>query len=415
MDKNLGEAEQAATQDVRAAAEALQAGANVIPVIDGVARVRTLGIILTTVGAITAVEGGGTIATGIVATIVGIISIFESTGGGPGGGGPGSGGPGGNPTDPITTTQRPTRTTTSISSTTSSSSSSSSSFSSVCSICDCLMGTPTPIPDNTDEELTGVDQDWESVPRNPIALIPIPGEPSDIPDASSDALDDGIHQASKRGVVARHETADDDELESNTTNYHQLARRKYKVCSVTYENNDYPNTAKTSKVNAGTIPADAADHVAAITKWIDYELNQGTDEACTWSLRRFPNRKNAQQEYASKFMPVPSSPSPEELTRSNDINTLAEHIWEKSMIANFLEWIRYGSEVLAPVYPSCTAINAIWNTRSTTPNSPLNGIKPVDAMAAALSDNTRVAEFFILNADINNVKQTVRPPLLSSS
>lgn len=80
------------------------------------------------------------------------------------------------------------------------------------------------------------------------------------------------------------------------------------------------------------------------------------------------------------------------------------------MIANFLEWIKYGNGVLTPVYPGCTAINNIWNTPSTTTNSPLFGIRPVAAMAAALSDNTRVAEFFILNSDINNVKQTVRVP-----
>lgn len=157
------------------------------------------------------------------------------------------------------------------------------------------MGRPTPIPDNNDDDLTGVDPDWEDVPRSPIALIPIPDEPSNIPDA----VGTGVLQVSKRHVE-NGET--DAQALWNETAYNPLSRR-YTVCAVTYDNTRYPSTASVANVLANTVPAGAADNILAITKWIDYDLNQGQGQACTWSLRRFPARKNAQQEYASKHGP----------------------------------------------------------------------------------------------------------------
>lgn len=209
--------------------------------------------------------------------IFGLLGIFVPGGGGTGGG---SGGGGGQTT---TITAEPTSTTTS-------STSSSSSSSTICTICDCVLGTDVPMPplNDEDEALSNVDPDWPLRDIN-VTSFPLPAESDDIPEVPDNPLAKGALQ---------YLYSDESDLlgSDNSTTAHFLSKR-YSACGLVYENLNYPSTAMFA--NSMPPPANSADLVQQIVKWVDYELLPGVGGACTWRLLRFPNRQGM-QEYASK-------------------------------------------------------------------------------------------------------------------
>jgi len=83
------------------------------------------------------------------------------------------------------------------------------------------------------------------------------------------------------------------------------------------------------------------------------------------------------------------------------------------MISSFLRWLIFTDRrrgqaiVLVPPVATCPQLNGIFGTRSPTANSPFANQTPLQTMALALSDRTRVSEFFILNSDINTMKTVI--------
>jgi hypothetical protein len=159
-----------------------------------------------------------------------------------------------------------------------------------------------------------------------------------------------------------------------------IFKRAYGTCSVTYDNNNYPSTAKSTQ-----LPPDnsKADGMPQITKWIDWSIFQGsvpTFRICDWRVVQYPNRQ-PNREYAT------------------------EHVFEKHLIASFLKWAQkpFGLCVRA----DCTKINNVFNRVSQTAGSPFVGNRPANVLSNQLSDNTRLNEFFILEAEVNTAKTVI--------
>lgn len=175
--------------------------------------------------------------------------------------------------------------------TTSSSTSSSSSSTSICSICDCVLGTNIPMPPLNDEDdgLSDVDPDWP-LRDTTVPSFPLPDEPDDIPVVSNTFLT----PRSFREVDSAQTSS---QILDDLGTEHVLEKR-YSACNLMYENLNYPSTAQFA--NSMPPPANSADLVQQIVKWVDFELNPGVGGACTWRLVRFPARQGM-QEYASEY------------------------------------------------------------------------------------------------------------------
>lgn len=74
------------------------------------------------------------------------------------------------------------------------------------------------------------------------------------------------------------------------------------------------------------------------------------------------------------------------------------------MIFNYPGGPNQGGGARAP----CAVIDAVFNTMSVAvPLSPFFRRKPSDLLASALSDNNRLAEFYILSSDVNGAKHRI--------
>jgi hypothetical protein len=140
----------------------------------------------------------------------------------------------------------------------------------------------------SDDELSLVDEDWYQ-PRS-ASPVSLPADSDEIPAASII-----VGRSKKKVPMPLYE---DFSQSYNYSSAEHILEKRYKSCSVEYDNNNYPNTAKYA--NSNPPPPDSADLQPEIEKWIDFEINQGFGIACSWRLVRFPTRKGT-QEYASEF------------------------------------------------------------------------------------------------------------------
>lgn len=104
----------------------------------------------------------------------------------------------------------------------------------------------------------------------------------------------------------------------------------------------------------------------------------------------------------------------------NANNSIAEHIWEKHFIKTFLNWLSYDSGEGHGAVTDCAGKRAVFDTLSTTANSPFNQMTPAQALASSITcyggncpDNNRASEFLILEAGVNGMKTRVRILIVS--
>lgn len=128
-----------------------------------------------------------------------------------------------------------------------------------CSVCDCLLTKATAtvnVP--SDEQLYADDAKFPaSLPRR--VEFPMP---SGTPDLSYKPS-----KSRKTRRLAEPEALDDEDTSYSTA--HQLFKRtNYQTCRVRYSNDNYPSTAKSTRLPAGPGSADA---VPQIVKWVDWQ------------------------------------------------------------------------------------------------------------------------------------------------
>ena len=138
------------------------------------------------------------------------------------------------------------------------------------------------------------DDDFHNVERKPAVFLPAPNaggfqpwtnDPEDFPRVLGrrSLPEDRSNGTSSAGT---------------TKESHRLSKR-YDVCSLSYDNLNYPSTARVG----AAVTNQHADNNPLITKWIDYGFNLGAiPGACKWLLFQYPGRVGT-QEYASAFVP----------------------------------------------------------------------------------------------------------------
>jgi hypothetical protein len=150
-----------------------------------------------------------------------------------------------------------------------------------------------------DDTLTNIDLDWLLM-DTPITSFALPDEPDDIPDVANDVLVSrsfrftNSYEADLRSTQMLEGNHDIVEFDNKSAEH--ILDKRYTSCSLTYDNLNYPSTA--SYANSNPPPANSADLVPAIRKWVDFQVNPGVGGACTWSLVAFLARQGT-QEYAS--------------------------------------------------------------------------------------------------------------------
>lgn len=166
-------------------------------------------------------------------------------------------------------------------------------------------------------------------------------------------------------------------------------------CGLSFEFPAYPSTTRARSVVNGE-PTGSAGSISEITAngWWDWEDVNPTG-VCSRRLRKTTIRQQHGQEYAT------------------------EHIYEKHIVKMFLNWLSFdmtedNGGFDAGRVTDCTTMKKLFGSKSSDASSSFYSVTPAQKLANQVTcfgtncpDNSRVSEFFILEASVNGLKENI--------